>query len=98
MFSTEVCQHVPYSTDLRWQIIWRPIGLEQNFRDIARSLNVLSCLRRREMLTLSTMKQIQHIAIQRSARHRGAYIEEMTVYKSSMLVFADETGRMDGIV
>ena len=40
-----------------------------------------------------TRKKIQRIAIQRSARHRGAYIAEMTMYKSSMLVFADETGK-----
>ena len=40
-----------------------------------------------------TRKKIQRIAIQRSASHRGVYIAEMSMYKSSMLVFADETGK-----
>ena len=40
-----------------------------------------------------TRKKIQHFAVQRSARYRGAYIAEMSMYKSNMLVFADETGK-----
>ena len=27
-------------SDLRWRIVWRRIGLEQSFRDIAQSLNI----------------------------------------------------------
>ena len=38
-------------------------------------------------------KKIQRFAMQRSVSHRGAYIAEMSMYKSSMLVFADETGK-----
>ena len=40
-----------------------------------------------------TRKKIQHIALQRNASHHGAYIAEILVYKSNMLVFADETGK-----
>ena len=40
-----------------------------------------------------TRKKIQHIAMQRNASHRGAYIAEVSMYKSNMLVFADETGK-----
>ena len=40
-----------------------------------------------------TRKKIQCFAMQRSVSHRGAYIAEMSMYKSSMLVFADETGK-----
>lgn len=40
-----------------------------------------------------TRKKIQHFAMQRSARHRGAYIAEISMYKSNMLVFADKTGK-----
>ena len=159
MFSAEPCRRVPYSADLRWRIVWRRIGMEQSFRDIARSLNIsvgtafnifkifeetgnvdpkkrefsgnivtdriaimiLAIIFENPNLYLKEMtqkifdytsarispatvcnvmhkhgltrKKIQHFAVQRSARHRGAYIAEMSMYKSNMLVFADETGK-----
>ena len=40
-----------------------------------------------------TRKKIQHIALQRNASHRGAYIAEISMYKSNMLFLADETGK-----
>lgn len=157
--SAEPCRHAPYSADLRWRIVWRRIGMEQNFRDIARCLNVsvgtayntfklfketgnvdpkhreyvgLTVTDRMVTLILAivfenpnlylqeitrmiydyknvkvspatvcnvmhkhglTRKKIQCIEIQRSARHRGAYIAEITMYRPSMLVFCDETGK-----
>ena len=40
MFSAEPSRRVAYASDLRWRIVWRRIGMEQSFREIARSLNV----------------------------------------------------------
>ena len=40
MFSAEPCRRAPYSADLRWRIVWRRIGMQQSYRDIAQSLNV----------------------------------------------------------
>ena len=40
MFSVEPCRRVPYASDLCWRMVWRRIGMEQSFRDIAHSLNV----------------------------------------------------------
>lgn len=40
-----------------------------------------------------TRKKIQHIALRRSDQYRGAFIAEVSMYRSSMLVFADETGK-----
>ena len=37
MFSAEPCRR---AADLRWRIVWRRIGMEQSYRDIAQSLNV----------------------------------------------------------
>ena len=40
MFSGEPCRCVPYSANLHWRILWRKIGMEQSFRDMARGLNI----------------------------------------------------------
>ena len=40
MFSAEPCRRSAYSPDIRWRIVWRRIGMEQSFREIARSLNI----------------------------------------------------------
>ena len=40
MFSAEPCRQVAYASDLRLRIVWRRIGMEQSFCDIASSLNV----------------------------------------------------------
>ena len=123
MFSAEPCRRVAYSSDLRWRIVWRRIGLEQSFRDIAQSpvyMIIFAIIFENPNLYLKiiqkifeytnervspstvcnvmrkhglTRNKIQRIALQRSASHRGAYIAEMSMYKASMLVFADETGK-----
>ena len=40
-----------------------------------------------------TRKKIQQVAIQRSDQYRGVYMAEVSMYKTNMLVFVDETGK-----
>ena len=157
--SAEPGRRAPYSSDLRWRIVWQRIGMEYSFRTIAESLNIslgtafnvfktfeatgeiefkrrkylgiivdsntilliLAIVLENPYLNLSeilqkiydctgkkicpstlccvmhkhgiTRKKIQHIALQRSDEYRGAYIAEVSMYKTNMLVFADETGK-----
>ena len=148
MFSAEPCRRAPYSADLRWRIVWRRIGMEQSYRDIAQSqslnvstgtaFNIVKIFEETgdvdfkhreysvqiitdriammivaiifESLSLYlkevvqkiydftdeiispatvcnvmhrhgiTRKKIQHIALQRNASHRGAYIAEISMH------------------
>ena len=38
--SAEPGRKAPYSTDLRWRVVWQKAGMELSFRDIARNLNI----------------------------------------------------------
>ena len=40
MASAEPGRKAPYSGDLRWRIVWQRIGMDFEFRKIARNLNV----------------------------------------------------------
>ena len=40
MMSAEPGRKAPYSTDLRYRIVWQKIGLEMTYREIAKNLNV----------------------------------------------------------
>ena len=157
--SAEPGRRAPYSSDLRWRIVWQRIGMEYSFRTIAQNLSIslgtafnvfkvfedtgdiepkhrkysgiivdsittlfiLAVVLENPSLFLSeiiqrvydftgkricpstlcgimhkhgiTRKKIQHIALQRSDQYRGAYMAEVSMYKTNMLVFTDETGK-----
>ena len=38
--SAEPGRKAPYSTDLRWRVVWQRIGMDLKYREIARNLNV----------------------------------------------------------
>ena len=40
--SAETGRKVPYSTDLRWRIVWQRLGMELSFREISKRLCIAS--------------------------------------------------------
>ena len=61
-FSAEPGRKAPYSTDLRWRVVWQRAGMQLPFRDIARNLNNCNWYR------VQYLEEIR--------RHRGCYTEE----------------------
>ena len=95
MTSAEPGRKAPYSSDIRWRVVWQRIGMELPFRDIARNLclslgTVHNHFKRFEAtgnvepLSLSTRDSIRSLNDQQELIIVGLLLENPALYLSEV--------------